>query len=115
VTYIPLTPASARSHDAPVTTGALVVTITPNSPAAKAGIQEGDIIKAVSGQTINDSTSLMDAIRDKKPNDRVQVTLLRDGNEQTVEVALGRSPGSRTNRTPFDRLRSGFTKILARQ
>jgi serine protease Do len=114
VTYIPLTPASARMHDLTVTAGALVVTVAPNSPAETAGVREDDIITAVDGRTINDSTSVMDAIKDKKSGDAIKVTLLRDGSEQTLDVTLGRSPAgpAGSDRNPFDRLRRGMTRIF---
>ena len=116
VTYVPLTPASARSHNVSVTAGALVVAVTPNSPAAKADVREDDIITSVDGRMIDDSTSMMDTIRDKKPGDSVKVTLLRGGSELTVGLVLERSPvgpGARGDRSPFDRLRRGFTRIFS--
>ena len=114
ITYIPLTPAVARSRNLSTTSGALVVFVTPSSPAAKAGLQEGDIITAIGQSKVDDTTSILDLIKGKKPGDRVEVTYLRSDSEQTTEVVLGRSPALPTapsDRSPFDRLRRFITDV----
>ncbi len=92
VTYIPITAAVARDRKLTATSGALVVAVTPGSPALKAGMRENDIVKAIDGRLLDDNTSMMDIIKDKKPGDRVQITLLRDGAEQAMEIVLEKYP-----------------------
>jgi len=118
ITYVPITPALARRSNLPVNTGALIVAVTPNSPAATAGLREDDIITAVDRHAIDESTSIMDIVMQKKPGESIQATFLREGAEQTAEIALGRLPARSAptdGGTPFDRLRRGFTRITGDQ
>lgn len=68
--------------------GAKVGVVTPDSPAQKAGIQDGDVITAINGKVIADSTELVVAIRDNAPGDSVTLTILRDGRTQDLTATL---------------------------
>lgn len=68
--------------------GARVASVSPDSPAESAGIQEGDIITALDGRAVANSDELIVAIRDKSPGDRVSVTLLRDGVRKVLKATL---------------------------
>ena len=68
--------------------GAQVAEVTPESPADTAGILDGDVITAIDGKVLADSTELVVAIRDNAPGDTVILTLLRDGRTQDVTVTL---------------------------
>jgi serine protease Do len=69
--------------------GALVDEPQPNSPAAKAGIQAGDVIVSLDGQAIHDSRDLAQKIGTMSPGTSVKLDVLRDGKSQTFTVALG--------------------------
>ena len=70
-------------------TGAAVTAVTSDSPAEKAGIQVGDIITAVDGDSVGIENDLRDLILKHKPGDTVKITLLRQDAEKTVKVKLG--------------------------
>lgn len=70
------------------TEGFYVSKVTKNSGAEKAGLQEGDIIKKLDNQNINSFAELSGYINTKRPNDRVQVTFVRDGKTKVVSVTL---------------------------
>lgn len=72
--------------------GILVAQVTPDGPAGKSGIEQGDIILEVDGEEMIESSDLLVAIRDKKPGDVVQVTLDRDGTEMNITVTLEERP-----------------------
>ena len=72
--------------------GALVQDVTPNSPAAKAGLQAGDLVVALDGQAVTSQDDLVSRIRDHKPGDRVTLKVVRDGKEQTVTATLTNRP-----------------------
>jgi putative serine protease PepD len=69
--------------------GALLVTVTKNGPADKAGLRSGDVVTQVDSSSVADATSLTAVIRSHQPSDRVTVHYKRAGTQHTVSVALG--------------------------
>ena len=72
--------------------GALIREVVPDTPADKAGLQEGDLIIAVDGQPVDDDHPLQALIGEHRPGDRVEITYLRGEEEQEVRVKLGEHP-----------------------
>jgi putative serine protease PepD len=62
--------------------------LVPGGPAEKAGIEPGDVVVAIDGQQVADSSELIVAIRAHQPGDTITLTLRRDGDEQDVDVTL---------------------------
>ncbi|HEV7344771.1 MAG TPA: Do family serine endopeptidase [Devosia sp.] len=69
--------------------GAIVTNVAEDGPAGPAGIQSGDIITAVDGDPIDDALDLSRTIAGKSPDTSVELTIWRDGEEQTLSVTLG--------------------------
>ena len=92
VQFGPASETLKRAEDLP--RGAAVVgSVVDGSAAAEAGLQPGDVIVAVDGQTLNDYLQLTQIIGSKQPGDEVQLTVNRDGEEQTVQATLGEAEG----------------------
>ncbi|MBO9362756.1 MAG: PDZ domain-containing protein [Thermoflexus sp.] len=72
--------------------GARVLQVIPNSPAEEAGLRPGDRITAVDGEAVNDRNTLPEVLRRYRPGDTVRLTVIRDGEERTLSVTLGRAP-----------------------
>jgi S1-C subfamily serine protease len=72
---------------------ALVAEVEPSGPAARAGIEAGDIVTAVSEQEVRGSGDLLSALRRYVPGDRVEVTVLRDGAEERINLRWGERAG----------------------
>lgn len=72
--------------------GALVNDVTPNSPAAAAGLKSQDAILAVNGDPIRDSRQLARKVAEHDPNTPVELTIRRGNEEKTVKVTLGTFP-----------------------
>jgi putative serine protease PepD len=68
--------------------GALVSTVTANSAAAKAGLQQGDVITAVDGKAINSSDDLVAAIQAGTVGQKMSIDFTRNGAKKTVSVTL---------------------------
>jgi S1-C subfamily serine protease len=88
--------------------GVLVQTVSPGSPAAKAGIKGGDaranldgsqialggdVVKKVDGRTVHTMEDVVAAINRHKPGDSVTLELLRAGKAVTLKVTLSQRPG----------------------
>lgn len=78
----------AKSFGLPKPTGALVSSIDKSGPAAKSDLKPGDVILAVNGQTIDDSVQLPEKIADMRPGQEADLTVWRNGAQQTVAVKV---------------------------
>ena len=98
---------AAVADELELTEGAAVARVNPGTPAAEAGLRAatgseivdgqpyptgGDVITEVDGERVRNADELRRAIDAKQPGDTVEVTVLRDGDEQTVEVTLEARP-----------------------
>jgi S1-C subfamily serine protease len=84
-----ITPQIASQLNLSQTSGALIIQVTPGSPAAKAGILPGDVITTFGGTPVKTSLDLIVAVRKVSPGDTTKVVLSRGGKSQTVTVTLG--------------------------
>lgn len=73
-------------------TGAMLMTVEADSPAAVAGLEAGDIITAIDGTTVDSVDALVAAIAELAPGDRVTLTIERDGEEMSALIVLGTHP-----------------------
>lgn len=102
VRYVMLNEGIAEQLDVAQTDGAYVLPkeragtnpILPDSPAEKAGLQEGDVIIKVNGNELNENNTLVSEIGRHPVGDTVELTILRDGKEQPVKVTLEAAPKS---------------------
>ena len=76
----------------PETGGALITRVVEDGPADRAGIRTGDVITSVDGLRIDEEETLKGAISRKRPGDRVEIMLFRDGQERTITVRLAEHP-----------------------
>lgn len=74
------------------TGGVVVRDVVSGSPAARAGLRQGDIITAMNGSSIGGTDDMLDRVEKTKPGTRVELTVWRDGNTIKVSVTLGERP-----------------------
>jgi len=74
--------------------GAQVASVSSGTPAANAGIKNGDVIIAVDGQRVDSATALVAQIREMTAGDKTSLTIIRDGSRQDVSVTLAVKPAS---------------------
>ena len=84
----------AREFDLPDANGARVNNVAPGSGAQRAGIQAGDVIRAVDGKPVIRSSDLPPLVGAKVPGSRTRITLIRDGRTRDVEVVLSAVDGA---------------------
>jgi S1-C subfamily serine protease len=87
-----LSPEDAERFGLPVESGAIVEQVEPGSGADAAGVRRGDIIVRLGDNPIDNAGDLFGALRDYQPGDTVELTVVRDGEELTLEVTLGERP-----------------------
>ena len=80
----------AEAYGVKENTGALVASVTPDSPAAKAGIQDGDVILKFDGKDVTTMRGLPRMVAQTPIGKDVEVEYLRKGQRKTAKVALGR-------------------------
>jgi serine protease Do len=100
VRYVQLTKAVATANNLKVSDGAWLKgdaqnpAVIPNGPAAKAGLKDGDIITKVGNDTITPTNSLQALVGKHKVGEKVTLTIIRDGNQQTIDVTLEEAPAA---------------------
>ena len=89
---VPLPPEVAERFDLPLNSGALVQTVEPGSGADEAGVRVNDVIIALGDAEIASYGDLFGALRDYRPGDTVDLTIVRGGEERPLDVTLGERP-----------------------
>ena len=74
--------------------GVRIVTVQSGTAAKRAGLQAGDVITAVDGQSTQSAAALRAAIAQHKPGDSITLTIHRNGSTKTIKATLGASPTS---------------------
>ncbi|MHB0980897.1 MAG: S1C family serine protease [Thermoleophilia bacterium] len=87
-----VTPDLQKQFSLTRSSGVLVAGTDPGTPAAAAGLKQGDIVVQFDGHEIKDDADLFSVLRRKKPGDQVSITIDRKGTEQTLELTLGARP-----------------------
>ncbi|MGO4220845.1 DegQ family serine endoprotease [Lysobacter sp. TAF61] len=83
-----ITSESAKGLGLPDSSGALIADVLPGSPAEKAGIERGDVIRAVDGRAINESSDLPPIIGSMAPGTRAKVSVYRNGRNVDLTVVV---------------------------
>ena len=87
-----INPDLQKALNLPGSSGALVGDVTPDGPAAKAGVERGDVIVKFNGQEVASSTELRKMVAEASPGSTARLTVLRNGTERTLKVDLGERP-----------------------
>jgi serine protease Do len=88
----PVTPTIAEATGLKNAAGALVAQVEPNSPAARGGIESGDVITSVNGEVVTDSRDLARKTAATAPGAATNVVVFRNGQEKTLILTTGELP-----------------------
>jgi serine protease Do len=84
-----VTPENASFFNLKTATGAIVAQVSPDSPAAKAGLKSGDVIDELNGHKITNGSALQVAVSENQPGDKIALGVLRNGSPMTIDVTVG--------------------------
>jgi serine protease Do len=87
-----MTPEIASSLGVPSERGALVADVTPDSPAAHAGVKQGDVIVKYNGHEIDKLHDLPRLVAETSINSKADITVWRNGHDQDLQVNVGQMP-----------------------
>jgi putative serine protease PepD len=76
------------------TSGAVIGDVTAGGPAARAGLQAGDVVTELDGQAIHSATDLTTKVNNETVGKEIEVTVLRSGKKQTVKLTIGTRPST---------------------
>ncbi len=85
-----VTPSMAKALQMGDQTGVMINEVVDDSPAAKAGLEDGDVILEFNGSVISDNGDLVKAVRGTNPGDNVKVVVFRGGKNKTIDVEIGK-------------------------
>ncbi|MFL6280464.1 MAG: trypsin-like peptidase domain-containing protein [Vicinamibacterales bacterium] len=85
----PITKELAKELGLPNTNGAIIASVTPNTPAEHAGLQRGDVIVEYNGRPVTDNDSLVSMVVATKPGTTVPITIYRDNQRKTLSITPG--------------------------
>jgi serine protease Do len=89
-----VTPEDVEVFGLPSVAGAVIQSVTEHSPAAEAGLREGDVVVSLDGTPIRQSSHLQELIAEREPGDRVTLDIYRDHAERSIRLDLGEVPFS---------------------
>jgi serine protease Do len=91
-----ITAATAQALHLKENGGALLAGVQPDSPAAEAGLQPGDVIQAVNGNSVANPRELALKVADIQPGEQAHLSVLHDGQSKDVTVKVGTLPSEQT-------------------
>ncbi|MBY0336645.1 MAG: trypsin-like peptidase domain-containing protein [Acetobacteraceae bacterium] len=84
----PVSRPVAEALSLPRPEGAMVAEVTPGSPAARAGLRPGDVVRAVDGSPVREPRDLARLIAGKRPGEQATLSVRRDGQDRDLRAAL---------------------------
>ena len=88
-----VTPDNSSFFNLPDATGAIVSQVTPDSPASRAGLKSGDVLRELNGSRIRNGSQLQVVVSQTAPGTDIKLGILRDGKPETLSVKVGEYKG----------------------
>jgi len=84
-----VTPENAQFFNLPDASGAVISQVTPDSPAGRAGLKNGDVLRELNGKKILDGRELQVAVSETTPGTAIDLGILRDGKPENIHLTVG--------------------------
>jgi len=88
-----VTPANAHFFNLQTATGAIVAQVTPDSPASRGGVKQGDVINQLNGRKIVNGSALQVAVSEMMPGTKIELGVVRNGSPVTLNLTVGQFNG----------------------
>jgi len=88
-----VTPDNAHFFHVQDATGAIIAQVSPDSPASKGGIKQGDVVREVNGQKVVNASGLQVAVSQMAPGANLKLGIVRDGKPIKLELTVGQYHG----------------------
>jgi len=89
-----VTPENAQFFNLQDANGAIVAQVSPDSPAASAGLKQGDVIRELNGQKIANGSALQVAVSEDRPGTKIALGVIRDGKLVSLNLTVGSFHGN---------------------
>ncbi|HZM22411.1 MAG TPA: PDZ domain-containing protein, partial [Anaerolineales bacterium] len=89
INFQPINPDIAMRYNLLAQWGVYVTRVAENSPASKAGLQEGDIITKIGDIDLDETHSYVNTLFAFKPGDEITLNVMRDGKDKQIQITLG--------------------------
>jgi len=89
-----VTPENAHFFNLQEATGAIVSQVTPDSPASRGGLQQGDVITQVNGEKVVNGSTLQVAVSEMTPGTKITLGVIREGKPATLNLTVGQFHGN---------------------
>jgi serine protease Do len=90
-----VTPDNANFFNLPDATGAIVSQVTPDSPASRAGLKQGDVLREINGKKIVNGGAIQVIVSETAPGNSVDLGILRNGKPESLKVTVGEFKGAK--------------------
>jgi serine protease Do len=84
-----VTPDNAKFFNLTGDSGALIASVTPSSPASRAGLKTGDVVTGVDGHRVETGSDLQVIVSEDAPGSRIQLDVIRNGHPEKVDLTVG--------------------------
>jgi serine protease Do len=84
-----VTPDNAKFFNLTGNTGALIASVTPNSPASRGGLKQGDVVTGVNGQPVETGSDLQVVVSEDAPGSKIQLDVERNGHPEKIDLTVG--------------------------
>jgi serine protease Do len=84
-----VTPDNAKFFNLTGNSGALIASVTADSPASRAGLKQGDVVTTVNGQPVESGSDLQVVVSEVAPGSKIQLQVQRSGHSENVDVTVG--------------------------
>jgi serine protease Do len=84
-----VTPDNAKFFNLTQNTGALIASVSPDSPASRGGLKEGDVVTSVNGHQVENGGDLQVMVTEDAPGSKIQLDVMRNGHPEKIDLTVG--------------------------